>query len=403
MQIPTEIRLLFETARADQAALNRDRIRTLASELRDWTSLVDAAARHKLTPLAHRNLQLHASDLVPGDALRQLSVQSLMTVSRNQRFADELVRLNGLLLDRGLEVISYKGPSAAVVLYGDLRMRTFGDMDFLLKRGDLDAVCELLRENGYRNRWTGTAEQKRVQEREQKDYCFVSGPITLEPHWSITARRLPFDIDYPSLWSRARQVPFNGSKVLTFGPEDMLLVLCVCGGKGHWQRIQMISDVAETIRTWPDVDWNDCFDRAEGSRSARMFKVGLYLAHALLEAKLPDHVIERIGQDRRVPAIVEKITQHFSAPRKPNAWTRQGARTFSPLLFSLRDGAHDKLEYLVRTTTTPNALHLRRFPLSNSMSWAYRLIVPIHDYVLSPAWYLLRQTARKPSDQSEPD
>jgi hypothetical protein len=402
MQIPKATGLLFETARADLSTLNRDRIRALAAAT-DWTLLVEAAERHKLTPLVHRNLQLHAADLVPADALRQLSVRSLMTVSRNQRFADELVRLNGLLLDRGIEVISYKGPSAATVLYGDLRMRTFGDMDFLVKRGDLDAVCELLRENGYRNRWTGTAEQKKVEEREQKEYCFVSGPITLEPHWSITARRFPFDIDYPSLWSRARRVPFNGFQVLTFGPEDMLLVLCVCGGKGHWQRIQMISDVAEAIRTSPELDWDVCFDRGEKSRTARMLKVGLHLAHVLLDAKLPDHVIERIGADRRVPAVADKITKLLSTPRKHNAWTRQGAATFSPLLFSLRDNAHDKLEYLIRTTTTPRTLHLTRFPLGNSMSWAYRVIVPIHDYVLSPVWYLLRPSARRSSDRIRED
>jgi hypothetical protein len=404
MQMPAEIKLLLETARADQATLNRDRIRMLASASVDWALLVRATERHQLTALVHRNLQLHASDLIPGAALRQLTVRSVMTARRNQRFADELVRLNGLLLDRGLEVISYKGPTAATLLYGDLRMRTFGDMDFLVKRGDLDAVCELLRENGYQNRWTGTAEQKEIVEREKKEYCFVSGPISIEPHWSITARRFPFLIDYPSLWSRAREIPFNGSKILTFGPEDMLLVLCVCGGKGHWQRIQMISDVAEAIRTWPDVDWNACFDRADTSRSARMFRVGLHLAHALLDAELPDSVIERIGRDRRVPAIAEKVTRAFWAPRRPNAWTRQGARTFSPMLFSLRDGLHDKLQYLVRTTTTPSTMHLRRFPLSDSMSWAYRLIVPIHDYILSPVWYLLRQGPRKESsDQSEPD
>ncbi|HUF74390.1 MAG TPA: nucleotidyltransferase family protein [Gammaproteobacteria bacterium] len=402
MQIPTETDLLLATARADAAALDHDRIRTLAAST-NWTLLVAAAERHKLTPIVHRSLQLHAADLVPADALRHLSVRRMTTVSRNQRFADELVRLNGLLLARGLEVIAYKGPSAATVLYGDLRLRTFGDMDFLVKRDDLDAVCDLLQENGYRNRWTGTAEQKKLKEREQKEHCFVSGPITLEPHWSITARRFPFDIDYPSLWSRARQVPFNGSQVLTFGPEDMLLVLCVCGGKGHWQRIQMISDVAEAIRASPALDWRDCFDRAESSRSARMFKVGLYLAHTLLDAKLPDHVIQRIGEDRQVPAIADKITRLLSTPSKRNAWTRQGAAMFSPLLFSLRDNAHDKLEYLVRTTTTPRSQHLRRFPLGNSMSWAYRLIVPIHDYVLMPVWYLLRPGARKPPDEFQQD
>ena len=28
--------------------------------------------------------------------------------------------------------------------------------------------------------------------REQKEYLFMRGPVSLEPHWSITARRFPF-------------------------------------------------------------------------------------------------------------------------------------------------------------------------------------------------------------------
>jgi hypothetical protein len=276
-------------------------------------------------------------------------------------------------------------------------MRTFGDMDFLVKRDDLDAVCQLLIENGYQNRWAGTAQQKELEEREQKEYCFVRGPVTLEPHWSITARRFPFPIDYPALWFRAQEIDFIGSKVLTFGPEDMVLVLCVCGSKGQWHRIQMISDVAEALRKWPKLDWDACFARARSSRSLRMLKVGLKLANTLLGAELPKHVCEEIDRDRRVAPLFDKIVKRLSDPVVENAWTRQGPMIFSPLLSGLREDARDKLLYLVRTTTTPHTLHQNRFRLGKSMAWAYRVIVPIHDYVVSPLWYLLRQKLGKRS------
>ena len=158
-------------------------------------------------------------------------------------------------------MISYKGPTTSALLYGDVTLRTFGDMDFLVKRADLDALCDLLRER-LQNLWTGTPDQKELMELEQKEYCFVSGPFSVEPHWSITARRFPFDIEYPPLWSRAQEIEFNGSKLLTFGPEDMLLVLCVCGCKGKWKRIQMVTDVAEALRKWPDLDWETCLSGA---------------------------------------------------------------------------------------------------------------------------------------------
>ena len=237
-------------------------------------------------------------------------------------------------------------------------------------------------------------------EQEQKEYCFVSGPFTVEPHWSITARRFPFNIDYPALWTRARKVEFNNSKLLTFAPEDMLLVLCVCGSKGKWHRAQMVADVAEAVRRWPDLDWNTCFDRAQSSGSTRMLRLGLHLAHTLLAAPLPHHVIEHIGEDRGVPAIAAKVTKCYSEKPKPNAWTRQGAHIFSPLLFSLRDTRRDKLQYLLRTITTPLTIHQQRFRLGKSMSWAYRVLVPFHDYVLGPAWHVLRQRGGRSRERS---
>ena len=63
---------------------------------------------------------------------------------------------------------------------------------------------------------------------------------------------------------------------------------------------------------------------------------------------------------------------------------------FSPLLFSMRERARDRLSYLVQTTTTPIPEHLLRFGLPKWAFPAYRVIVPAHDYVVAPIYRGLR-------------
>jgi hypothetical protein len=83
-------------------------------------------------------------------------------------------------------------------------------------------------------------------------------------------------------------------------------------------------------------------------------------------------------------------------PKPPPGLLGDSPRLFSPLLFRMRERRRDKLAYLVRTTTTPVGIHLRRFPLPRWAYPAYRLLVPIHDYLLAPAARAVRGHLRRP-------
>ena len=391
--VAPEILLLLATARSQCSPAQIDQIRDLAARQPDWVSFVAGSTFQQTTPLAHQNLRRHALDLVPRDAMRALEARSLVAEQRNQLFADELVRITDVLQKHEIEVISYKGPTAATEFYGDLSLRMFGDMDLLVAKSDLEEVCAILEAEGYVNEWQGSERERRYNEIAEKEYCFKSGPILIEPHWSLTARRLAIDLPFEDLRARAREIGFNGSTIMTFGPEDMLVILCICGGKGGWKRIQMISDVAEAIRS-TSVDWDVCFDLATTSRTARMFTLGVHLATEYLQAPTPDGALRRVDKDAGMRRLASRLLRSYSTQPKRSIWLEQGPRIFSSILFRLRDSWGDKLKYLLRTTTTPNTLHRQRFRIPNWLEWLYPLIVPVHDYILNPLWLLARRRQR---------
>lgn len=61
----------------------------------------------------------------------------------------ETSRLLGLLERRGLRAVALKGPGLAERAHGDIGLRSAGDVDVLVARGDLDAAVAVLRGDGY--------------------------------------------------------------------------------------------------------------------------------------------------------------------------------------------------------------------------------------------------------------
>jgi len=62
----------------------------------------------------------------------------------------------------------------------------------------------------------------------------------------------------------------------------------VHGTKHRWERLRWICDVAELIRVREDVKWETLMRVAESLGSRHMLSLGLYLAHDVLGAPLPE-------------------------------------------------------------------------------------------------------------------
>jgi Uncharacterised nucleotidyltransferase len=351
----------------------------------DWPRALALAEKNYVLPLLFEGLE-QVRDLVPEAVYERLSRQRKLLKLRVELFADELIRVSASLEAVGITVLHYKGPVSSELLYGDRFRRTYFDLDFLVRREDLHEVSRLLRSDGYTAEHDLDALSQEHFEREQKEYTFSSGLVCIEPHWSLTARRYPFPIDYARLWERAVVCDLGGTKVRTFAPDDMLLVLSMAGGKGKWKRLQMVTDVAQLYRSMdPDLAVS-ALAHARRLGCERILLVGAHLAQTLLEAPIPAAIDARIHADyRAVKSVSARVIRSlFSPPNLNVPLLGDSAHLFSPLLYGMRERARDRLAYLVQTTTTPLPEHLLRFGLPKWASPAYRVIVPVHDYVLAP-------------------
>jgi hypothetical protein len=97
-----------------------------------------------------------------------------------------------------------------------------------------------------------------------------------------------FPAAFDTLWNRAQKVHLNDEvSVWGFSPEDRLLSLCYHGVKNQWRALKYVVDLAELIRTQPDLDWANVVEYAERTRSTRVVRLGLSLSQGIMSASLP--------------------------------------------------------------------------------------------------------------------
>lgn len=379
--------------------LDADRVATAAALIADgidWEALVSLAETHAVTALVCHNLASTSIAGVPDDIRDAARVYGERNGRENQRLTDALLAIIDALARHDIAAVPFKGPYLADAIYGDLALRRFRDLDFLVPEDRISDTLAVLRTLDYRISSPRTPRQERAFRAYAGQYIFFKdgGPdskqIAIEPHWAFCPRTLAVPLDYEALWRRARPAPFAGRQVLNWPAEDLLLILCLHGSKEQWTRLQWICDVAELLRARPDLDWDVIVDRARNQGCLRMLYLGLLLAKRMLDAPVPARIAERAAADAMALRLASELRRRFFAgPPVEHQIYR-----LSSFRLRMRERMRDKAGYIFRTITTPRVQHFGICALPDALFFAYVPIKLVHDYVLLPPWLLGKAIAR---------
>jgi len=379
-----ELRLLLACARAHTAAGDETAIRQLLEEGIDWTAFVRKTVAHGLAGLAGHTLARLAPDAVPDDIRRAFQAFIEQTRKNNQALLGELAQLIRLLGEQGVEAIPFKGPVLAKQAFGDLGLRGFRDLDLLIRDRDRDETVNILCARGYERQGKLTEAQFHLIHRLQgQEILFKPDIAAVEPHTRLTSLKMALDIDYDGLWQRARRQDIFGNGMLSFAPEDTLLVLAIHGGKELWWDIKWACDIADFIAAHPGLDWNAIAARARAQGCRRMLLVATTLARHYLGAKVPDLVVAAEAADPMVEQIVGRILSRWEAddPGGPPS-----NKTLSMDRLRLHDGFVRRASYVARTLFLPGPQHVPLVALPEFLNLAYIPIGLGHDLLALPLY-----------------
>ena len=345
----------------------------LAARVRDWDTVIGIAERHAVLPIVHRYLSLECSTAVPADAMTKLRTRWQLIALYNRHLTAELVRLTGLLKAAGIAPVAFKGPVLAAMAYGSIDLRQFVDLDILVRQSDLPRVAEILTAERYLSPHSRREGLATNYFQECEDAFFSAGGMgAVDVHWKVTPRSFRFAPAEESFWHRARAVELESRTVNAIAPEDLLLYICVHAAKHGWVQLGSICDVAETIRARPSIDLMAMLDEATKLGSRRMFLTGIYLAHELVGAPVPEDLVAIARNDRAVRALAGRVARLLFSGTGP------GHTHFDPWAVPIRsiEGTRARIHYVVHRTLAPTMGDYELIRLPRSMFPLYWAIRP---------------------------
>ncbi|HET7458474.1 MAG TPA: nucleotidyltransferase family protein [Gemmatimonadaceae bacterium] len=351
------------------ARLDGDRAARVAAvaEARDvdWDALLRLARPHGMIPLVAD--ALGEAGVAPPAVRAGLERALRDNVRRNVFLTAELLKLLALLEARGVPAVPYKGPALAALLYGNVGLRQFGDLDVLVHDRDLLRARDLLLASGYSlfAPWT-----RAQQFNHEVNLVGVDGKLRVDVHGELFPQSV-LALDPDGVWTRLRRTPLAGREVPSFSAEDLFLVLCVHADTHLWERLAWIADIARLVDVERGLDWSLLFERARASGSARIVSLGIVLAAELLAAPVPESVASRARAGLAVRALAADVLGRLFRDEPEGEAAKDLARS----VFQLR--SRERLRDRVRLLATPNEGDWERFPLPAPLYPLYYLLRPL--------------------------
>lgn len=266
------------------AAIRGKTYRPAYSTCIDWQIVFDEAVQHQVLPLVYPLLaEIVSSISVSETLLEKWRKNALCQGMGQERNYDVIVKVLEQYANAGISVIVLKG-MVLRELYPHPCFRTMGDVDLLVKPGDIDRAGRMLVEAGYR---------MYSDNGKHTEYLHEILPC-IELHRSM-ARDGYFEKsnDFKTeVWKSAITVNLNGVRMLSLCPQDKILYLSmhmashiISSGFG----LRQLCDFVLFIETYEnEIDWIKFFRMAALCHIDTFVNVLLEGCHILFDMELPE-------------------------------------------------------------------------------------------------------------------
>ena len=384
-KMPPELELVLSSARA-KSPENDERMRALLGGGVNWYEMLACAIQHKLEPALDERIRELDAGWPAQDQREVLAELACGTARRNLAFMGEMLHLHGFFEAARIPAIPFKGPALAWLAYPNFTHRTCVDLDFVVPQRYIPEAMSLLQAHGYTPQFSPVEAQAGQHGPAPGEYAFAprSNLSFVELHTERTLRYFSRPLNLEEMNSRLVPLEIGGQKLRTFCVEDLLVMLCVHGAKHFWERFAWIVDIAQLI-TVREVDWTLLTEIAAKMESTRLLLLGLYLAHEMVGASLPQSVLERARRDAQVQWLAGKVLEQYERNSDPSVgvWPRA--------IFRIRscDGFRQGLRQFIRLSLSPTETDRKTVRLPGFLSPFYALVRPLRllrKYGLGSDW-----------------
>ncbi|MGH9872163.1 MAG: nucleotidyltransferase domain-containing protein [Pyrinomonadaceae bacterium] len=368
-----EDQILICVARRSLDVATVANLRQLLRRDLDWDYLLLMAQRHRVVPSLHHHL-IGYPDAVPAQASSQLEQLNNENARSNLLLTGELLKLVDLLAAHGVAAVPFKGPTLALLAYGDVGRREFGDLDILVRKENVPTVMKVLARDGFTPRPELSSAHQTAILRFDCSHNFANERnVWVDVHWDFVAPSASVRVDTDKLWDRLEPLSVNRRELKTLSVEDLLLILCLHGFTHFWERLGWICDVAALIDSQEGIDWPMVLENADRMGSRRILSLGLYLTSNLLGASVPPDVWTKAPADATVLALADQVQQGLFTERPEPVGILGELR----LHLAMMERKRDKLTSCIRLLAMPKVDDWKLLKLPGSLFFFYYALRPL--------------------------
>lgn len=286
-----EDQLLLYCSRSNLDDETQSKITTLLNTKFDFGYLINKAYKHRLHQLLYYNLNIsNVSTIIPEKIYTLLKNDFRAIAIKNNNMFNALGQITSWLQAEDIMAVPYKGPILARLVYGDVALRIFSDLDLYISLRDEDRAIKLLLANGFKIRVEHDNPTNPLCIIPVHETTFVNfkTKLHIDVNWLLEKAFDTSKVKFEDLLDNFIHIQVDGFNFLSFSPEDNLLALSLHAASHYWDSLLLLGDIAEIIRNYPNLFWDKIINKAKILGVFQIFSVSVILAKYLFEVDLPD-------------------------------------------------------------------------------------------------------------------
>jgi len=371
-----EMEIVLYWAKTMLGNLDAQELKKYIDDKVDWDNVFNIALRHGLLNFLYLSLKTDCKEFIPEAVIKKLKTYYFQNSSKNFFLSASLIKILNLFTQNNIDAIPFKGPVQAELLYHDIGIRTFSDLDILVKKEDALQARNLLFDQGFKTNVNIPESQIKNYLKKENFFQLVNktGTVNIDLHWEISGRYNLKPIYYPTLDRNLYHTKLLEKEIYTLSHVDLLILLCVHGTSHCWEKLELICSVAAITKSGRIGTWETVIQKVETLRCKRMVLLGLLLANYFFNTDLPRIIEAAISDDDGI----ENLSNYIIGKIEDNsiAFTENLSWRFSPLHFQVRDSLLDGVKYFFRLLFQPTIREWDKYPLPDSLLFLYYVLRP---------------------------
>ena len=346
-------------------------IRSNSLDSYDWSYILSFSQKHGISSLIYSNILKHLDSKVPTAVLNSFRESSLENSKKNLFLTSVLIKIVNELSELGVEAVPFKGAVLSQLIYKDITIREFYDLDLIVFKKDIARVKEYLLKNNFNTQFnlTGCQEDYYLNSK----YYYINfirsdNKVALDLHWASAAPNYSFSRPLNYFYNRLDEVEINNKKFLVLGTEDLFLQLCLHGAKHSWSRFNWITDIANLTVVKSDMDYDYIISEAERLNCINILAFSVTLINNLFNLEIP-----------LSSSIDLKCNYKFSEQGKSLIGTifelgNYNNKIGNSLFPKLFDSYKDKTKFYINNYIYPSPIELSLIKLNSKLFFLYYII-----------------------------